>query len=159
MFWTSVLSFKFNPNRIYNPGPTKFWRRRKVFRLSAAFFGRRRNCWRLAIQGVNKSMLHAACGRKQRSRDLMKLHAQRVFSGAEEIGMHMAVYRKGLECSKVCLSNRSLSDLAIWEPRTFKALGHFAWNNYAAQGFGDIRKLGNPPEGVFLRGLQNPKKM
>ncbi|KAK3918696.1 39S ribosomal protein L20, mitochondrial [Frankliniella fusca] len=157
MFLTAIRSIIYNENRLYNPGPSKFWRRRRILRLSAHYFGRRRNCYRIALVHVQRGLLYSTIGKKQRSSDLMKLHAQRVSSGAEELGMNMAVYRRGLESAKVCLNNRSLSDLAIWEPRTFKALGNFAWNNYASQGFGNIQNLGNPPEGVVLRGLRRMK--
>lgn len=38
-----------------------------------------------------------------------------------------------------------------------QALGAFAWNNYAANGFGAVEHLGKPPEGVILRGMMKPK--
>ncbi|KAJ1524980.1 hypothetical protein ONE63_009831 [Megalurothrips usitatus] len=154
MFLSTLLSFKFNPNRLYNPGPTKFWRRRRVLKQSAHFFGRRRNCYRIAIRTLEKALQYAVKGRQAKCEDLMKLRTQRVASGAEELGMDLRVMRRGLDSARICLDYHSLADLSAWEPRTFKALGNFAWNNYASQGLGDIQSFGNPPEGVILRGLK-----
>ena len=111
----------------------------------------------------------------------IQLYGQRVTSASEELGMNTLVLQRGLEGANVALDNHSLADLSVWEPRTFKvhvnncqhlsilfirlsskcfvsdlfqALGNFAWNNYAARGFGDIKNLGNPPDGVILRGLK-----
>ncbi|XP_034256003.1 39S ribosomal protein L20, mitochondrial [Thrips palmi] len=154
VFWGSSLFFKFNPNRIYQPGPSKFWRRRRILRMSAHHFGRRRNCYRLALRSVQKALVYSTKARKLRCNDLLKLNGQRLASASEELGTNIRVLRMGLHHANVCLDNHMLADLSIWEPRTFQALSNFAWNNYTSQGLGDIHDLGSPPEGVILRGYK-----
>lgn len=50
----------------------------------------------------------------------LQLCKTRVTAGVEELGLTYEIFKKGLARSNVMLNNKVLTDLAIWEPRTFK---------------------------------------
>jgi len=103
--------------------PDEFWKKRKVFKLAAHFIGRRRNCYSLAVRAVQRGLQHLQKGRIEKKRDMAELWEQRITAGCSEHGpMHYSLFRRGLTRCNILLNRRILSDLACWEPRTFKAL-------------------------------------
>lgn len=52
----------------------------------------------------------------------MQLWELRVTSGCEEHGMQYELFKHGLARCNILLNKRILSDLAAWEPRTFKVI-------------------------------------
>ena len=51
---------------------------------------------------------------------MRQLWEQRLAAGCEEHGASLPVLREGLMRCNVLLNRKTLADLAIWEPRTFK---------------------------------------
>lgn len=107
-------------------GPDEFWRKRRIFKLAAHFYGRSRNCYSLAIRGVHKALLHSTVGRKLKKEDMKELWETRITAAAEEHGLNFDLLRVGLNRCNILLNRKSLADLAIWEPRTFKSLTDIA---------------------------------
>ncbi|KAL1116765.1 hypothetical protein AAG570_005237 [Ranatra chinensis] len=101
-------------------GPDEFWRKRKIFKLSAHFRGRARNCYSIAIRAVHRALAYATKGRKLKKEDMAQLWETRVTAGCEEHGLTYPVLREGLVRSNILLNRKTLADLAIWEPFTFK---------------------------------------
>lgn len=82
----------------------------------------------------------------------------RVTAGAEELGLPYEIFKKGLKKSDVLLNNKVLADLAIWEPRSFKALTQFAWSRAAEQGLNGVQDNGKDvPDNVVTRGMLKKK--
>ncbi|XP_077511811.1 mitochondrial ribosomal protein L20 isoform X2 [Amblyomma americanum] len=108
-------------------GSRKFWKRQRIFQLSANFYGRRRNCFRLALRSVEKALTHSQAGRRTKRNELS-------------------------QC-KVALDRHILADITYTEPRTFKGLATLArFQRYVDTA--DKRSiLETPPEGVFTRGM------
>ncbi|XP_075211740.1 mitochondrial ribosomal protein L20 [Lycorma delicatula] len=149
VFQTAVLLIR-------NRGPDEFWRKRKIFKLAAHFWGRKRNCYSIAIRYVHRALAYATMSRKLKKIDMRNLWITRVSAGCEEHGLPFNYFQKGLIRSDILLSQKTLSELAVWEPRTFKALTQLAWTKGVEDGlngFRDIDKLGKSPENVITRGM------
>lgn len=103
-------------------GPDEFWRKRKIFKLAAHFYGRRRNCYSMAIRGVHKALWQSTIGRRIKKQDMKELWETRATAATEEHGLTFNLLRVGLNRCSILLNRKTLADLAIWEPRTFKSL-------------------------------------
>jgi len=136
-----------------NVQPDSYWRKRQVFRLSAHFYGRRRNCFSVAVRAVQRSLQYVTRGRKIWKLTFQEMWEQRLTSGCQELGYipeGAPVLLESLAQSQVLLNKQSLTNLAIWEPRTFKAINKIAATKAHQIG---VEKLGPAPEGVITRGM------
>ncbi|KAL1457891.1 hypothetical protein WDU94_008072 [Cyamophila willieti] len=108
------------------PNPDRFWKKRKIFKMSAHFYGRSRNCYSIAIRSVHRALQYARRSKDHKKADSIALYTQRIRAGAEEHGVPYVLFREGLTRSNIMLDRKTLSDLAAWEPRTFKSLTEIA---------------------------------
>uniref|UniRef100_A0A0K8TPB0 Putative ribosomal protein l20 n=1 Tax=Tabanus bromius TaxID=304241 RepID=A0A0K8TPB0_TABBR len=116
MVFTSLVTF------IRARGPDEFWRKRKIFKLSAHYIGRRRNCYSIAIKNVHRALAYATLGRKLKKEDLTQLRDIRIAAGCEQYGLELNDFRDSLVKNNILLNRKTLADLAIWEPRSFETL-------------------------------------
>jgi len=107
-------------------GPDEFWRKRKIFKLAAHYVGRRRNCYSIAIKNVHRALVYCTQGRKLKKEDMKELREQRLEAATTEHGINFATLKEGLTRCNILLNRKSLADLAIWEPRSFKAITDIA---------------------------------
>ncbi|XP_012220630.1 large ribosomal subunit protein bL20m [Linepithema humile] len=107
-------------------GPDEFWRKRKILKLAAHYIGRKRNCYSLAIRAVHRALVYSTRGRQLKKEDMMELREQRIEAAIEQHGINFQTFREGLARCSIFLNRKSLADLAIWEPRSFKALTDIA---------------------------------
>ncbi|XP_058794977.1 large ribosomal subunit protein bL20m [Phymastichus coffea] len=132
-------------------GPDEFWRKRRIFKLSAHFKGRFRNCYSMAIRAVHRSLQFATKGRQaQRSYQRMVSH-ERVDAACIEHGMNLKALKEGLLRCNILLNSKSLAELAVWEPRTFKSIVKIACARVKQDGLNIIKNL-QKPTGVINRG-------
>nr|BAN21101.1 mitochondrial ribosomal protein L20 [Riptortus pedestris] len=135
-------------------GPDEFWRKRKIFKLAAHFYGRKRNCYSIAIRYVHRALQYATKGRKLKKEDMANLWDTRVSAGCEEHGVSYPLLREGLARSNILLNRKVLADLAIWEPYSFKALTQVAWTKMREDDDAASKELKDtPPSNVVTRGL------
>nr|CAG4641319.1 EOG090X0H9C [Eulimnadia texana] len=146
MFFTKALLAR-------NPKPDNFWKRRRLFKLTAHYYGRRRNCYSIAIKYCHRALVYATKARKLKKVDMKELWTQRVEAGARELGSTAEALAAGLARCSISLSMKSLSNLAIWEPRTFKALTQVASAKLRQDPPKGLADLGPPPKGVITRGM------
>ncbi|CAD6230506.1 GSCOCG00006792001-RA-CDS [Cotesia congregata] len=133
-------------------GPDEFWRKRKIFKLAAHFYGRRRNCYSITIKGIHKSLMFCFRGRKLRRRQISDLWNTRLEAACLQHGISPKILKEGLSRNEMFLNRKVLVDLAIWEPRTFKSLAKIAWSRCKIDGLNDVQHL-NLPTGVITRGM------
>ncbi|XP_020285169.1 39S ribosomal protein L20, mitochondrial [Pseudomyrmex gracilis] len=133
-------------------GPDEFWRKRNIFRLAAHFIGRRRNCYSLAVRGVHRALVYCTIGRKLKKADINQLREQRVEAASQEHNIDLTTLRTGLGRCNIFLNRKSLADLAIWEPRSFKALTDIACARAKQDHFRSVANV-EVPKNVFVRGL------
>lgn len=134
-------------------GASKFWKRQRIFQLSANFYGRRRNCYRLAIRSVQKALTHSQAGRRAKRNELNQLWMGRIGAASLEHGIPYEPFYIALSKCKVALDRHILSDITYTEPRTFKGLATLARFQRCVDTAEDMPALEKPPEGVFTRGM------
>jgi len=103
-------------------GVTSHARHRKVIKKAAGYYGRRNNTFRTAKQAVEKAGQYAYRDRKVRKRQFRALWIQRINAAVREHGLTYARFMGGLGKAGIEIDRKMLSDLAIREPQTFKAL-------------------------------------
>ncbi len=100
-------------------GVTKRARHKKILKMAKGYRGRAKNCFRVAIEKVEKALRYAYRDRKARKRDFRALWIQRINAATREHGLVYSKFIAGLKAAKIDLDRKVLSDLAIREPETF----------------------------------------
>ncbi len=103
-------------------GVTSHARHKKVLKQAKGFYGRRKNTIRIARQAVEKAGQYAYRDRKTRKRNFRSLWIQRINAAVREHGLTYGRFIDGLNKAGIAVDRKILSDLAIREPATFKAL-------------------------------------
>jgi large subunit ribosomal protein L20 len=96
-------------------------RRKKILKMAKGYYGARKNVWTVAKNAVEKGLLYAYSGRKQRKRQFRSLWIQRINAGARQHGMSYSEFMG--KCSKkgIELNRKVLADLAMNHPDAFKS--------------------------------------
>jgi len=97
-------------------------RRKSVMKLAKGYFGRRKNVWTVAKNAVEKGLLYAYEGRKQKKRNFRSLWIARINAGARLHGMSYSQFMGALNKSGMELNRKVLADLAMNHPDAFKAV-------------------------------------
>jgi large subunit ribosomal protein L20 len=100
-------------------GVTKKARHKKILKLAKGYRGRAKNCFRIAIQKVEKALRYAYRDRKARKRDFRGLWIQRINAGVRQHDLVYSKFINGLKLAKIDLDRKVLADLAVKEPETF----------------------------------------
>ncbi|KAL0274570.1 UNVERIFIED_CONTAM: hypothetical protein PYX00_002671 [Menopon gallinae] len=137
-------------------GPDRFWKRRKVLRMSAHFYGRKKQCYSIAIRYVQKALQYVTAGRKLRKERFRNLWEQRLTAAGQEHGIAFETLRQSLLRLDILLNRKVLTDLAVFEPRTFKSLAKLSIGVAKEEGLNGINTL-PPSDGVFTRSMLKAK--
>ena len=97
-------------------------RRKNLMKLAKGYFGRRKNVWTVAKNAIEKGLVYAYSGRKQKKRNYRSLWITRINAGARLHGMSYsqfmgAVHKSGIELNRIVLAY-----LAMNHPEAFKAV-------------------------------------
>src|SRR5258707_15655045 len=103
-------------------GTTTHARHKKVLKLAKGYRGRSKNCFRIALQRVEKALQYAYRDRRNRKRDFRGLWIQRINAGVREHGLTYSRFVNGLTKAGIEIDRKVLSDLAVHEPVAFKAI-------------------------------------
>jgi large subunit ribosomal protein L20 len=103
-------------------GKTTRQSKKKVFRLAKGYYGNKGNRWRQVIQQVEKSLVHAYTGRKDRKPTYRGIWITRVNAACREEGISYSRFMSGLRKAGVGLNRKMLSELAIHDAVSFKKL-------------------------------------
>jgi large subunit ribosomal protein L20 len=103
-------------------GVTTHARHKKILDLAKGYRGRSSDCFRVAIEKVEKGLQYAYRDRRNKKRDFRALWIQRINAGVREYGMIYSRFINGLNKAGIEVDRKVLSDLAIHEPEAFKAL-------------------------------------
>lgn len=103
-------------------GVTTHARHKKIIKMAKGSRGRAKNCFRTAIQRVEKSLQYAYRDRRVRKRNFRALWIQRINAGAREHGLTYSRFMDGLSKAGVAVDRKILADLAVREPSAFKTL-------------------------------------
>jgi large subunit ribosomal protein L20 len=97
-------------------------RRKKILKLAKGYFGRRKNVWTIAKNAVEKAMLYSYRDRKVKKRTFRSLWISRINAGSRLHGISYSILINKLNNKGILLNRKILADLAMNEPKAFKAL-------------------------------------
>ena len=100
-------------------GVTKRARHKKILKMAKGYRGRAKNCFRVAIEKVEKALQYSYRDRKVRKRDFRALWIQRINAAVREQGLIYSTFINGLKLVKIDLDRKVLADLAVKEPTVF----------------------------------------
>ena len=103
-------------------GVTSHKRHKKIVDMAAGYRGRSSTNYRIALEKVEKGLQYAYRDRRNRKRDFRGLWIQRINAAAREHGMTYSQLMNGIKQAGIEVDRKVLSDLAITEPGSFKAL-------------------------------------
>ncbi|KAH8257318.1 hypothetical protein KR038_007217 [Drosophila bunnanda] len=153
-------------------GPDEFWRKRRIFKMAAHYRSRTRNVYSFAIRSVHRALAYATKGRKLKKLDMAQLWTTRVEAGCQQYGVGLEAFKEGLARSDILLNKyvspynvqphlfmyfifrKMLSDLAIWEPRSFETLVNISRERAAVEGLPDIKRRSAFNQVYGLRNLK-----
>lgn len=101
-------------------GVTTKARHKKVLKLAKGYRGRSKNCFRTAVQSVEKALQYAYRDRRNKKRDFRSLWIQRINAAVREHGLVYSQFIGGLKAAGINLNRKMLSQIAINEPESFK---------------------------------------
>ena len=97
-------------------------RRKRVFKQTKGFYGRRKNTITSANAAADRSLQHSYIGRKEKKRNFRALWIQRINAACREHGLTYSRFISGLLRAGIEIDRKVLADLAVREPDAFKAL-------------------------------------
>ncbi|MDR0581186.1 MAG: 50S ribosomal protein L20 [Holosporaceae bacterium] len=100
-------------------GVTARARHKKVLKLANGFVGRSKNCYRSALERLEKSMQYAYRDRRNRRRDFRELWIIRINAAVREQGLKYSQFIHGLSKANISIDRKILSELAVNDKKTF----------------------------------------
>jgi len=97
-------------------------RRKKLLKMAKGYYGRSKNCVRIAREKVEKGLRYAYRDRRAKKRNFRALWIQRINAGVREHGMVYSQFMNGLLKAGIDIDRKVLSDLATNEPDAFKSI-------------------------------------
>ena len=100
-------------------GVTKKARHKKIIKLAKGYRGRAKNCFKAAIQRVEKALQYAYRDRRNKKRDLRALWITRINAAVRQRGLIYSQFINGLNVAGIDLDRKTLADLAVRQPESF----------------------------------------
>ena len=97
-------------------------KRKNFMKLAKGYYGRKKNVWTVAKNAIEKGLVHAYAGRKQKKRNFRSLWITRINAGARQYGMSYSQFMGKVNKSELELNRKVLADLAMNHPEAFKAV-------------------------------------
>lgn len=107
-------------------GASSHARHKKVVNNAKGYYGRRKNCFRTAVQAVEKAGQYAYRDRRNKKRDFRRLWIQRINAAARLHGMTYSVFMGGLKKAGIDVDRKVLADIAVTDEAAFKAIAEQA---------------------------------
>jgi large subunit ribosomal protein L20 len=98
----------------------------KVVKMAKGYRGRNNNCFRIAIEKVEKGLQYQYRDRRNRKRDFRRLWIQRINAGARLHGLKYSTLMHGLKLAGIELDRKILADLAVHDEAAFAGLADTA---------------------------------
>lgn len=103
-------------------GVTATAKHKKILKLAKGMQHYRTSSFRLAKQGVIKSLTYAYRDRRNKKRDLRGLWITRINAATRELGVTYGKFINGLKNSNIQIDRKILSELAVNEPKAFATI-------------------------------------
>ena len=99
---------------------------KKVLSLTKGFRGRRKNCFRIAIRALQRAMLHAYKGRKEKKRVYRNLWIARINAASRLNGLRYSSFINGLARAGAEVDRKVLALMAVENSEAFCQLVELA---------------------------------
>jgi len=107
-------------------GTASINRHKKIIKLAKGYRGRSKNCFRIAIQRVEKALQYAYRDRRTKKRDFRALWIQRINAAARLNGLKYSTFMGGLKKAGIDLDRKVLADLAVKDEKSFAQIAEQA---------------------------------
>ena len=104
-------------------------RHKKVIKAAKGYYGRRKSCFRVATQAVDKARQYAYRDRKVKKRDFRSLWIVRINAAARLSGLSYSRFMHGLNQAGITLDRKVLADIAVRDAAGFAKLAETAKAN------------------------------
>ncbi len=94
-------------------------RHKKVRKQAKGYIGRSKNCFRIAIEKVEKGWQYAYRDRKCRKREYRGLWIQRINAAVREHGLVYSQFMNSIKKAGVLLNRKALAEIAVRSQETF----------------------------------------
>ena len=94
-------------------------RHKKIIKMAKGYRGRAKNCFRIAIEKVEKALQYAYRDRRTRKRDFRGLWIQRINAAVRQHGMIYSTFMGGLKKAGIEIDRKMLAELAVNNPDNF----------------------------------------
>ena len=95
---------------------------KKILKAAKGMQHYRTRSYRLAKQGVTKSLRYSYRDRRNRKRDLRSLWITRINNAARENGISYSLLINGMKKKNIELDRKVLAELAVNDPKAFTAI-------------------------------------
>ena len=102
--------------------PKRLGRKRRLLKAAKGFWGRRKNQYKVLKENLHRAWQYAYKGRRLKKRDFRRLWIVRLSAAARARGLRYSHFIAGLKKAGVALDRKSLSELAIHDPKGFDAI-------------------------------------
>lgn len=112
-------------------GVTARARHKKILAMAKGYRGRSKNCFRIAIEKVEKGLQYAYRDRRNKKRDFRNLWVQRINAAVRMHGIVYSQFIRGLNICGINLNRKMLSEIAIHQPDDFAQIVSTVKNSLA----------------------------
>ncbi len=103
-------------------GASSHARHRKVITKAKGYYGRRKNCFRTAVQAVEKAGQYAYRDRRNKKRNFRALWIQRINAAVRLHDLNYSQFMNGLTLAGLDLDRKVLADIAVRDEAGFKTI-------------------------------------
>ena len=97
-------------------------RRKKILKLAKGFKGRRGTNFKAAKDAVTKALDHSYVGRKDKKGEYRSLWIARINAAVRDEGLSYSRFIDGVTKAGIKVNRKALSNMAIEDPKAFKAV-------------------------------------
>ncbi len=95
---------------------------KKILKAAKGMQHYRTRSYRMAKQGVIKSLSYAYRDRRNKKRDLRALWITRINNASRELGLSYSQLIAGMKAKNITVDRKILAELAVNQPEAFKAI-------------------------------------
>ncbi|MDD9912893.1 MAG: 50S ribosomal protein L20 [Alphaproteobacteria bacterium] len=97
-------------------------RHKKILKMAKGYRGRAKNCFRVAIERVEKGLQYAYRDRRTKKRTFRSLWIQRINAGVREHGLSYSKFMNGLKEANIEMDRKVLAWMAMNDAEGFKSV-------------------------------------
>lgn len=109
-------------SRVKKGSPRAHARHTKILKMAKGYRGRSSNCYRIALQRVEKALRYAYRDRRNKKRDFRSLWIQRINAASRAHGLTYARFMHGVILAGIAIDRKVLADIAVKDEAAFKSV-------------------------------------